>query len=127
MLHRKALVRKDVSKELRASFIRVTRIGELGTTTLAVTSNRRTLRFPLSIVGDQEDRRERRSPQAGGRLTRTAGTSVSLMYGWAVMDILLSESPQRFRLRATHMRNARKTGTSSTRMIYTDLHATADM
>jgi hypothetical protein len=37
-----ALVRTDVSEELSASFIRVTRIGELGTT-LAVTSNRRTL------------------------------------------------------------------------------------
>jgi hypothetical protein len=36
MLRRVALVRTDVSKELRASFIRVTRIGELGTT-LAVT------------------------------------------------------------------------------------------
>jgi hypothetical protein len=39
MLRRVALVRTDVSEELRASFIRVTRIGELGTT-LAVTSNR---------------------------------------------------------------------------------------
>jgi hypothetical protein len=38
-----ALVRTDVSEELSTSFIRVTRIGELGTT-LAVTSNRRTLR-----------------------------------------------------------------------------------
>jgi hypothetical protein len=38
-----ALVRTDVSEELSASFIRVTRMGELGTT-LAVTSNRRTLR-----------------------------------------------------------------------------------
>jgi hypothetical protein len=37
MLHRVALVRADVSEELSASFIRVTRIGELGTT-LAVTS-----------------------------------------------------------------------------------------
>jgi hypothetical protein len=37
------LVRTDVSEELNASFIRVTRIGELGTT-LDVTSNRRTLR-----------------------------------------------------------------------------------
>jgi hypothetical protein len=36
------LVGTDVSEELSASFIRVTRIGELGTT-LAVTSNRRTL------------------------------------------------------------------------------------
>jgi hypothetical protein len=43
MLRRVALVRTDVSEELSASFIRVTRIGELGTT-LAVTSNQRTLR-----------------------------------------------------------------------------------
>jgi hypothetical protein len=43
MLRRLALVRTDVSEELTASFIRVTRIGELGTT-LAVTSNRCTLR-----------------------------------------------------------------------------------
>jgi hypothetical protein len=42
-LHHVVLVRTDVSDELSASFIRVTRIGELGTT-LAVTSNRRTLR-----------------------------------------------------------------------------------
>jgi hypothetical protein len=41
MLHRVALVRTDVSEELCASPIRVTRIDELGTT-LAVTSNRRT-------------------------------------------------------------------------------------
>jgi DNA-binding TFAR19-related protein (PDSD5 family) len=38
MLRRVALVRADVSEELSASFIRATRIGELGTT-LAVTSN----------------------------------------------------------------------------------------
>jgi hypothetical protein len=37
-----ALVRADVSDELNASFIRVTRIGELGPT-LAVINNRRTL------------------------------------------------------------------------------------
>jgi hypothetical protein len=37
------LVRTDVSEELSASFIRVTRIGELGTT-IALTSNRPTLR-----------------------------------------------------------------------------------
>jgi hypothetical protein len=42
MLRRVALVRSDVSEELSASFIRVRRISELGTT-LAVTSNRRTL------------------------------------------------------------------------------------
>jgi hypothetical protein len=43
MLRRVGLVRTDVSEEVSASFIRVTLIGELGTT-LAVTSNRRTLR-----------------------------------------------------------------------------------
>jgi hypothetical protein len=43
MLPRVALVRTDVLEELSASFIRVTRIGELGTT-LAVTSNQRFLR-----------------------------------------------------------------------------------
>jgi hypothetical protein len=37
-----ALVRNDVSEELSASFIRVTRIGELGTK-LAVTSNQHML------------------------------------------------------------------------------------
>jgi hypothetical protein len=43
MLRRVALVRTDVSEELKASFIKVTTIGELGIT-LALTSNRRTLR-----------------------------------------------------------------------------------
>jgi hypothetical protein len=43
MLRRVALVRTDISEELCASFIRVTRISELRTT-LALTSNRRTLR-----------------------------------------------------------------------------------
>jgi hypothetical protein len=38
-----ALVRTDVSEELSASIIRMTRIGELGM--LAITSNRRRLRF----------------------------------------------------------------------------------
>jgi hypothetical protein len=42
MLHRVALVKTDVSEELSASFIKVTRIGELGTT-LAIASNRLTL------------------------------------------------------------------------------------
>jgi hypothetical protein len=40
MLRRVAVVRTDVSEEPAASFIRVTRIGELGTTQ-AATSNRR--------------------------------------------------------------------------------------
>jgi hypothetical protein len=38
MLRRVDLVRTDVSERLSASFIRATRIGELGT--LAITSNR---------------------------------------------------------------------------------------
>jgi hypothetical protein len=42
MLRSVSLERIDVSQELSASIIRVTRIGEIGT--LAVTSNRRTLR-----------------------------------------------------------------------------------
>jgi hypothetical protein len=49
MLRCVALVRTDVSEELSASFIRVTRIGELGTT-LAVTSNRRTLRSNTTLL-----------------------------------------------------------------------------
>jgi hypothetical protein len=43
MLRLMALVRTDVSEEPSASFIRMTRIGELGIT-LVATSNRRTLR-----------------------------------------------------------------------------------
>jgi hypothetical protein len=43
ILRRVALARTDVSEELSVPFIRVKRIGELGTT-LAVTSNRRALR-----------------------------------------------------------------------------------
>jgi hypothetical protein len=43
-----ALVRTDVSEELSASIIRMTRIDELGT--LAVTSNRRTLRRNTKFV-----------------------------------------------------------------------------
>jgi hypothetical protein len=49
MLRRVALVRSDVSEELSTSFIRVTRIGELGTT-LVATSNRRTLRRNLVFL-----------------------------------------------------------------------------
>jgi hypothetical protein len=53
MLGRVALVKTDVSEELSASFIRVRRISELGTT-LAVTSNRRTLlgrHFEEDVLG----------------------------------------------------------------------------
>jgi hypothetical protein len=49
LLRRVALVRTDVSEEFAVSIIRVTRIGELGT--LAVTSNRRTLRANTEVLG----------------------------------------------------------------------------
>jgi hypothetical protein len=49
MLRGMDLVRIDVSEELSASFIRATRIGELGTT-LALTSHQRTLRKNTSNV-----------------------------------------------------------------------------
>jgi hypothetical protein len=49
MLRRVALVRTDVAVEPGASFIRVSRIGVIGTT-LAVTSNRRTWYFFAACV-----------------------------------------------------------------------------
>jgi hypothetical protein len=49
MLRRVALIRTDVSEEPSASFIRVTRIGELETTQ-AATSNRRTQRASFSFT-----------------------------------------------------------------------------
>jgi hypothetical protein len=49
MLRRVAVVRTDGSEELSASFIRVGRIGELGTT-LAVTNNRRTQRSVCQLL-----------------------------------------------------------------------------
>jgi hypothetical protein len=48
MLRHVALVRIDVSEELSSSFIRATRIGKLETT-LAVTTNRRTLRGNTNV------------------------------------------------------------------------------
>jgi hypothetical protein len=48
MLPRVALARTDISEELSTSFIRVTRIGDLGTTQ-AVTSTRHTLVFLRSV------------------------------------------------------------------------------
>jgi hypothetical protein len=52
MLRRVALIITDVSEELSASFIRLARICKLGTT-LAVTSNRRTLRRNTDEGGDK--------------------------------------------------------------------------
>jgi hypothetical protein len=48
MLRHVALVRTNLSEELSVSFIRVTRIGELGK--LAVTSNRRTRRSERRLL-----------------------------------------------------------------------------
>jgi hypothetical protein len=52
MLGRVALVRNDVSEELSTSIIRVTRIGELGTT-LAVTSNRLNATKPHGVTSQK--------------------------------------------------------------------------
>jgi hypothetical protein len=49
MLRRVALGKTDVSEVLSASFIRVTRIGELGTT-LPVTTKRASVLVPASVV-----------------------------------------------------------------------------
>jgi hypothetical protein len=54
MLHRVALIKPDVSEELSASFIMVTRIGELGKT-VALTSNRRTLRRKVNQSEQEAD------------------------------------------------------------------------
>jgi hypothetical protein len=61
MLRREVLVRTDVSEELSASFIRVTRIGELGTT-LAVTSNRHTLRRNTKILQEPHGITSQKTP-----------------------------------------------------------------
>jgi hypothetical protein len=53
MLRRVALVRTHVSKELSASFVKVTRVSELGTT-LAVTSNRRMLRRNIKSIPEDD-------------------------------------------------------------------------
>jgi hypothetical protein len=79
MLRRVALVRTDVSEELSASFIRVTRIGKLGTT-LAVTSNRHTERaasvvpsLPILVTL----RMEVISPSETSVLTRSTRRNIS--------------------------------------------------
>jgi hypothetical protein len=66
MSRRVVLVRTDVSEELSASFIRVTRIGELGTT-LAVTSNRRTLRRHDNVTSCHSD-------DGGAKFLRNVGS-----------------------------------------------------
>jgi hypothetical protein len=65
MLRHMALVRTDVSEERSASIIRVTTIGELETT-LAATSNRRTLLKMLSTSCHPDD--------GGAKFLRNAGS-----------------------------------------------------
>jgi hypothetical protein len=54
MLRRVALVRTDISEELSASFIRVTRIGELGTT-VALSSSETSVLTKATRRNIQED------------------------------------------------------------------------
>jgi tRNA splicing endonuclease len=69
MLRRVALVRTDVSEEPSASFIEVTRIGELGTIQ-AATSNRRKLRYDTIL---HSHRRENLKSYILYKLIRSAG------------------------------------------------------
>jgi hypothetical protein len=61
MLGHVALVRTDVSEGRSASFIRMTRIGELGIT-LAVTSNRRRLRRNTKYLQEPHDVTSQETP-----------------------------------------------------------------
>jgi hypothetical protein len=97
MLRRVALVRTDVSEELSASFITVTRIGELGTT-LAVTSNRRTL---LSSSETSVSTRATRRPIPEDGILRlhiyfrSFGLFALIMCTYVSVDIFSSGSPMR--------------------------------
>jgi hypothetical protein len=62
MLRRVALVRTDVSEELRACIIMVRRLGELGAT-LAVTINGRTLRMMEALSSSETSVRIRTTRQ----------------------------------------------------------------
>jgi hypothetical protein len=85
MLCHVTLVRADVSEERSASFIRVTKIGELGTM-LAVTSNRRTLQRNTTCVR---------------RLLVTAGVAPSSPILVALMKEALSSSETSVHTRVT--------------------------
>jgi tRNA A37 threonylcarbamoyladenosine dehydratase len=63
MIRRVALVRTEVSEKLRATIIKVIRIGELGT--LAVTSNRRSFLRNVTLMMEalSSSERLRRKPK----------------------------------------------------------------
>jgi hypothetical protein len=72
------VVRTDVSEELSASIIRVTKIGELGKT-LTVTSNRSTLqRFSETSVLTRAT--QRNIPEVGILNTRNINNSAGLIH-----------------------------------------------
>jgi hypothetical protein len=84
MLHRVAVVRTDIAEERITSIIRVTRIGELGTT-LAVTNNRNTLRrntsnpaFPMISSYTYDIRDHYHVVQGFGRKIKPFGHGKSL-------------------------------------------------
>jgi hypothetical protein len=87
MLGRVALVRTDVSEETSASFIRVTRIGELGTT-LTATSNRRALRRNTRrFLQEPHGVTSQKTPFFGSR-TSSSDTSTQLTY-WHIPHLKL--------------------------------------
>jgi hypothetical protein len=86
MLRRLPLVRTDVSEELSASITRITRIGKVGTT-LAVSSNRRTLVLVLLRIVR--------------RLLDTASVVPTLPIHLILMIEALSSSETSFLTRAT--------------------------
>jgi hypothetical protein len=73
MLRRVALVRTDVSEERSASFIRVTRIDELGTM-LTVTSNQRTKSLDISSQCASVASYSRHPDEGGAKFLRNVGS-----------------------------------------------------
>jgi hypothetical protein len=67
MLRGVALVRTDVSDVISASFIRVTKIGELGTT-LAVTSNARCEEIPSRFLQEPHGVTSQKTPFFGNEM-----------------------------------------------------------
>jgi hypothetical protein len=98
MLHHVALVRTDVSEELNASFIRVTRIDELGTT-LAVTSNLRAL-CNCSGTDIDSDITEQVPPTLGQQQIQSPKHSFALQYQVTdkVQEISSTSSPEPSRI-----------------------------